>query len=401
MTLGSGKGVFVGFHEQRKIDVAYQVIHGQLSMDQAATLLQKSYRQTRRIVAKIKSKGILGAKHGNFGRTPVNKTQDSAKRVVLDLLRDRYYDFNLTHFRERLERDHQIRVPKESLRRWAHAEGLVKRAKKSRRRGKTHKTRPRLPRAGMMIQLDGSTHAWLGERGPKACLIGGIDDATSACPFAEFFPAEDTLSVLSTLKSIVERVGVPEVLYVDQAQHFGKHYNRILNVEWEKHLTHVERAMEELGCRVLFAQSPQAKGRIERMWNTFQDRLIPELRLQEVNRIPKANTYLQEHFIPEFNRKFSVAPAHKKSAFKPVPATWKDRLDWVFCIRDFRKVGSGETISWKGRTYLVNNNYGLTLKSLQIEIRTRIDGSHQAFFAGRTISLLDIGSTEFLNRKCA
>jgi hypothetical protein len=391
----------MGFHEQRKIDVAYQVIHGQLAMNQAALLLQKSYRQTRRIVAKIKAKGILGAKHGNFGKTPVNKTLDETKRVVLDLLRDRYFDFNLTHFREKLKTDHALSVPKETLRRWAHAEGLVKRAKKSRRRGKTHKRRARLPQAGMMLQLDGSTHAWLGERGPEACLIGAIDDATSHCPYAEFFPAEDTLSVLSTLKSIVERVGVPEVLYVDQAGHFGKHYNRKVYVEWEKHLTHVERAMEELGCRVLFAQSPQAKGRIERMWNTFQDRLIPEMRLQEIKRIPRANDYLLEHFIPEFNKKFSVAPAHKKSAFKPVPAPWKDRLDWVFCIREYRKVGLGETISWKGRTYLVGNDYGLSLKRAQIEIRTRLDGTHQAFYAGRAVSILDIGSTEFLNLKAA
>lgn len=401
MALDSTRGVYMGFHEQRKIDVAYQVIHGQLSMEQGAVLLQKSYRQTRRVVSKIKEKGILGAKHGNYGRVPVNKTPDNVRRVALDLLRDQYFDFNLTHYREKLEVDHGLRVPKETLRRWAHAEGLVKRAKKFRRRGRTHKTRPRLPRAGMMLQLDGSTHAWLGDRGPKACLVGAIDDATSVCPYAEFFPAEDTLSVLSTLKSIVERVGVPEVLYVDQAGHFGKNYNRTVYLDWEKHMTHVERAMDELGCRVLFAQSPQAKGRIERMWNTFQDRLIPEMRLQNINRIPKANDYLQKTFIPSFNQKFSVAPAHKKAAFKPIPSMWKDRLEWVFCIREFRKVGLGETISWNGRTYLVTNNYGLTLKRLQIEIRTKLDGSHGAFFAGRPVTLLDIGSTEFLNQKAA
>jgi len=401
MTLSSGGGVFMGFHEHRKIDVAYRVIHGQLGMDEAALLLQKSYRQTRRIVAKIKAKGVLGAKHGNFGRTPVNKTEEGRKRWVLDLLREQYFDFNLTHFREKLASDHGIQIPQETLRRWAHREGLVKRAKRSRRRAKPHRTRPRLPRAGMLLQFDGSTHAWFGNRGPECCLIGGIDDATSVCSYAEFFPAEDTLSVLATLKGIVQRVGVPEVLYVDQAGHFGKHYNRKLYVDWEKHLTHVERAMEELGCRVIFAHSPQAKGRIERMWDTFQDRLIPELRHAGIHRIPQANAYLQEKFIPSFNQKFSVASAHKKSAYKPIPKTWRDRLEWVFCIREFRKVSLGETISWQGRTFLVCNNYGLTLKRCQIEIRTQLDGSHQAFFAGRPIQLLDIGSTEFLNRKAA
>lgn len=401
MTSSSAGGIYMGFHEQRKVDIAFQVIHGQINLDQASVLLQKSYRQTRRIVSNVRKKGFLGVKHGNFGRTPINKKSGDFKKFVLDLLRETYFDFNLNHFREILEKEHKIEIKKETLRRWADSEGLVKRSRKTRRKLRQHKTRPRLPRSGMMLQLDGSMHGWFGEQNQKACLIGGIDDATSNCPFAQFSPAEDTLSVLSVLKAIVERVGVPEVLYVDQAQHFGKNYNRTVYLDWEAHLTHVERAMNELGCKVLFAQSPQAKGRIERMWNTFQDRLVPELRLKQIAEISAANEYLLKEFLPNFNKKFSVAPAHKKSAYRPVPALWKDRLEWVFCIREFRKVGLGETISWQGRTYLVTNNYGLTLKKRQIEIRTKLDGVHQAFFAGRKISLLDIGSTEFLNQKAA
>jgi len=156
-----------------------------------------------------------------------------------------------------------------------------------------------------------------------------------------------------------------------------------------------------LGCRVLFASSPQAKGRIERMWHTFQDRLIPELRVAGIDRIPSANTYLKDRFVPEFNQRFAVKPEQKKTAFKPVPKSWADRLDWVFSIREFRKVSLGETVSWNGRTYLVCNNYGLTLKSHTIEIRTNLQGETQAFFAGRSIGLTDIGSTQFLNLKAA
>lgn len=398
--MDSTKGVFMGFHEQRKLDIAYRVIHDQLTLEQASLLLQKSYRQTRRIVARIKKLGALGTKHGNFGRRPVNKTPDERRRLVLELLRDRYFDFNLAHFGEFLERDHGIKVPRETLRRWATREGLVKRARKTRRK-RSHRCRPRLPQAGMLLQMDGSTHRWFGRDGIESCLIGAIDDATSTCVHAELFPAEDTLSVLSTLKGIVERVGVPEVLYVDQAAHFGKRLNRTHVIEWEKHLTHVERAMEELGCRVLFAHSPQAKGRIERMWNTFQDRLVPEFRLAEIKRLPKANAYLQERFIPDFNRRFSVPTVRKKTAYKPIPQMWKGRLDWVFCIREFRKVSLGETISWRGRNYLVGNNYGLTLKNLQVEIRTRLDGTTQAFFAGRPVGLTDLGDTRTLNLKAA
>jgi transposase-like protein len=318
---------------------------------------------------------------------------------VLDLLRERYFDFNLAHFREKLGAEHGVEIKRETLRRWAGAYGLIKRARARKRRPRAYKTRARLPRAGMLLQMDGSTHRWFGKNGMSSCLIGAIDDASSVCTHAELFPAEDTLSVLSVLKSIVQKVGVPEVLYVDQAGHFGKRYNRMIHLNWQEHLTQVERAMQELGCRVLFASSPQAKGRIERMWHTFQDRLIPELRVAGIDRIPSANTYLKDRFVPEFNQRFAIKPAQKKTAFKPVPKIWADRLDWVFSIREFRKVSLGETVSWNGRTYLVCNNYGLTLKRHTIEIRTHLQGETQAFFAGRTISLTDIGSTESLNLK--
>lgn len=401
MVSGPNQGVFLSFYEQRTLDVASQVIHRQISLDQAALLLQKSYRQTRRIISRVRLMGALGVKHGNFGKRPANRIPDDRKRFVLDLLRDRYFDFNLAHFREKLAADHGLEIKRETLRRWATPEGLVKRGRTAGRRAKIRKARPRLPMAGMLLQMDGSTHRWMGNSGPECCLIGAIDDATSHCPYAEFFPAEDTLSVLSVLKSIVERVGVPEVLYVDQAGHFGKRHSRTVYLEWEKHLTHVEKAMQELGCKVLFASSPQAKGRIERMWNTFQDRLIPELRLSEVKRIPAANAYLQERFIPEFNQKFSVPPARKKSAFKPVPAIWKDRLDWVFSVREWRKVSLSETISWNSRTYLVTNQYGLTLRRSTIELRTNLQGETKAFFAGRPLGLTDIGSTTAINLRAA
>jgi hypothetical protein len=395
-------GVYLGFHEQRKLDVAYRVIHRQLNASEGARLLGKSLRQMKRIVAKIRAQGPPGAKHGNTGRQPWNRTDETTRKVVLQLLRERYFDFNLTHAREKLRDEHGLKIRRETLRKWAHAACLVKRAKRKRRSSaRPHKLRPRLPQAGMMLQMDGSKHRWLGKDSLEFCLIGAIDDATSICPYAEFSPAEDTLSVLSVLKNIVERVGVPEVLYVDQAGHFGNRLNRIYNFEWEKHLTHVERAMEELGCRVLFATSPQAKGRIERMWGTFQDRLVPELRLAEIKRIPSANAYLHEKFLPQFNRQFSVPPARKKTAFRPIPEPLRGQLEWVFSLRERRKVSSGESISWNAQTYVVNNAYGLTLKGHTIEIKTRIDGETRAFFAGRPLTLTPVTNAQDLRAKAA
>jgi transposase len=373
---------------QMEHDLVNRAIRGEMTAKQAARMLGRSYRQTKRLIAKVRRQGMAGVKHGNLGKKPWNLSSPELKQQVITLLRDRYFDFNLTHFAEKLRADHGIDVKRETLRNWAHEERLVKRAHHDAyRKPKIHRTRHRLPRAGMMLQMDGSTHRWIGATNPEACLIGTIDDATSICPYGEFFPGEDTLSVMTVLMRTIERVGVPEILYVDQAGHFGKLGTREKYVDWERHVTHVERAMAELGCRVLFAPTPQAKGRIERMWNTFQDRLIPELRIRSIGRIPSANAFLQNHFIPQFNQSFGKIASNPEPAFRPVPAQWSGRLDEVFVIRDWRKVTRGETISWDGQIYSVKHDYNQSLRGLQIELRTKLDGTWSAYHALRPVKL--------------
>ena len=137
------------------------------------------------------------------------------------------------------------------------------------------------------------------------------------------------------------------------------------------------------------------------MWDTFQDRLVPELRINEITTIPAANEFIASNFVPGFNRRFSVSPDVKQTAYKPIPKLWEGRLDWVFCKREFRKVDLGECVSWNGRTYLVSNDRGLSLKRATIEIRTTIDDRTQAFYAGRRVGLTDIGNTKTLNLKAA
>ncbi len=384
---GPTKGVFVSVKNQMDYDVIRQAMSGEITQMQAAVKLGKSYRQTKRLIKKVSELGIAGLLHGNRGSIAHNRCSDELKQEVLKLLRERYFDFNLTHFREKLETEHGIQVKRESLRKWAHEEKLVKRAHHQKRKPKIHRTRHRMPRIGMMIQMDGSSHRWVGKDNPECCLIGAIDDATGTCLYAEFFPAEDTLSVLTVLMKIVENFGVPEVLYVDQAAHFGKANTRSRFVNWKEHLTHVEHAMAELGCRVLFAPTPQAKGRIERMWNTFQDRLIPELRIRHIGRIPTANYFLHNHFIPEFNQRFATIPSDPNSSYQPIPQRFVGALDDVFCIREWRKVTPGETLSWDGKMYSVHHDYRYSIRGLQIELRTRLDGSWQAFHAHRPVEL--------------
>jgi transposase InsO family protein len=367
--------VVVNRKEQQTYELALEVIGGRLTLVEMSVLIGKSYRQTQRILKKIQQRSLLGVKHGNLGRTPANKIDERLKQEVLSLLKTRYFDFNLAHFREKLLADEGIRVNRESLRKWAKAEGLVKRAK--RRSRKVHKPRPRMPRAGQLVQFDGSEHDWFSGSGPICTLLGGIDDATGEILSLEFFPAEDTFSCLKCVHDIVAAHGLPEALYVDQGKCFGKVYR-------EQSTTQLGRALEELGCQMILASSPQAKGRIERLWNTLQDRLIAELRLHGINRIPVANEFLRTEFICGFNKRFSVPARERSPAYKKLPI---DSLRDVFCIKESRKIGSGNVFSFENRMLVVQEQRNLKFRT--VTVRSHYDGSIDYAVHGKRVLVQD------------
>jgi hypothetical protein len=280
--------------------------------------------------------------------------------------------------------EHQIELNHETTRRWAHQVNHVKRAHK-RKKKKPHPLRDRMPSEGMLLQMDGSSHDWLGN-GIRPSLIGNIDDASSKCCSAEFFPAEDRFAVMTNMKTTVETYGVPEAVYLDQAAAHGK--SRLFRkfAGWQDHITDFERALTEIGCRVIFASSAQAKGRIERMWNTFQDRLIPELRLRGIKTIPSANKFLKEHFIPYFNQQFSVLPVNPVSAWRPLSDTQRSQLNEIFCLKEYRKIQNGEIISFCGQIYVLKHDFDTSLAGMRIEIRTYLDGTQKFFYAGREVA---------------
>lgn len=359
--------------EQKTYELALEVAGGRLTLVEMSVLIGKSYRQTQRILKKVQAKSLLGVKHGNIGRTPSNRIDDELKQVVLSLLKTRYFDFNLTHFRERLQADEGIYVKRESLRKWAKTEGLVKRAK--RRSRKAHKPRPRMPKAGMLVQFDGSEHDWFSGKGPTCTLLGGIDDATGEVLGLEFFPAEDTFSCLKSVHDIVAQHGLPESLYVDQGKCFGKVYR-------EQSTTQLGRALEELGCRMILASSPQAKGRIERLWNTLQDRLIAELRFRGICRIPSANEFLKNEFIRSYNERFTIPARENQPAFRKLPL---DTLRDVFCVKESRKIGSGNVFSFEGKTFVVQDNRNLKFRT--ITVRCHYDGSVDHTVHGQKVAV--------------
>jgi hypothetical protein len=347
-----------------------EVVRQKLTVSEFAVLINKSYRQARRIIARIREKDALGVLHGNLGKTPHNKTDSKLADELVSLLETEYYDYNLTHFKETIEEEEGIIVGKNVIHRLARSKNLVKRPK--RRPRKIHKPRIRLPQIGMLIQFDGSEHNWFAN---IICdLIVGIDDATSKIVGAEFFIGETSLHCMKVIHDITVNHGIADAYYMDEAGYFGKK-------DRQQDHTHIGRALEALGSKVILAGSAQAKGRVERLFGTLQDRLIAEMRRANIKTIPQANEFLRGYVV-RFNKRFSVCPRSQETRFKPVdPAV---NLNLIFCKKERRKVTASQSFSWAGNTYVINNK-DQDYRFRRININTHMDGSTSFDILGKVI----------------
>lgn len=275
-----------------------------------------------------------------------------------------------------LQTNEHIVVKRETLRKWAHDIHHVKRAK--RRRSRVHKRRERMEAPGLMLQLDGSTHRWFGNN--KSCLIAMIDDANSDI-HAEFFPSETTAGCLKVMRSVIEKYGVFKTLYVDRAGIFGgpKRCN-FSRMQW---------ACEELGIEIIFASSPQGKGRIERAFDTLQDRLIPELRLHNIIDMAGANSYLQHVFIPQFWRKKLTVKA-RTPASEYTPLSRHTNLDDICITKGYRKIRNDHTFSYGNKFYFIESPIKHSIAHQKIEIRKGKNEQFSAYFAGRQLQVSEV-----------
>jgi transposase len=360
--------------EQLTLDIIAKISTGKMGRKEGQKILDVSERTLRRHLKEYLERGPIFVKHGNYKKAPANLTEPTLKREVQRLVREKYFDFNLTHCLEKLEQDHGIELSHDTLRRFSHEIGMVKRAK--RRTAKVRRRRDRMAQTGIMLQMDGSPHAWFD--GKESCLIGAIDDADSDVPFAEFFPSEDTLSCMRVIQKIIEKNGLFQILYVDRAGIFGgpKRAN----------FSQLKRALEELGIHVIFANSPEAKGRIERLWETLQDRLIPEMRLRGIRSYEAANDFLQDQFLPnEYAVKFKVVPENLVPGYKSLPLGIN--LNEVFCLKEERRCARDHTFGWGGETYRIDSELKHSIYKQKIQIRTYQDLTWKAFFAGKEIQV--------------
>jgi transposase len=371
---GSVERVLVSQETLNRDEVIRDFCVGRITRQEAAGALGKSERQVSRMVKRWRKKGVLGLEHGLVGRAPSNQVSAELKDRTLRLLQGKYSGFNLRHFHEYLvEREKVAGVSYDCVKRLARAAGLSRTKK---RRSKIRKRRARFSQAGYMLQMDGSKHVWW--QGKECCLIAGIDDATSDVPYGEFFPTESLEGYIRVLRGVIERRGVPRVLYVDRASWLGG-----LS---DEETSQFERMCGELGCRVIHAHSAEAKGRIERLWSTLQDRLVSEIRFEGVASIDQATRYLNSTFLPEtWMTKFTVQAESSVQIYLPRPAG-KD-LDQVFCLKLERKIRKDHTVLFGNELYGITAQLTHSLARRQAEIRIYPNGQIRGFWGGQDLEL--------------
>ncbi len=356
--------------ELRKLKVIEQVIEKRIKQRKAAKLLGLSVRQIIRLVKNVRREGAQGIIHKLRGKISNRRHEEKHKEKVLNLCRKKYEGFGPTLAQEKLEELDKLYVNRETLRQWMLVEGLWE----LQRKGRKHREwRERKACVGEMVQLDGSHHDWLEGRGPKLVLMGYIDDATSDV-FAWFYDYEGTVPALDSFYRYTKRNGLPHSVYLDRLRAYKGGTDGTLSVDEElegkrRSLSQFERALEELGVDVIHAQSPQAKGRIERLFRTFQDRLIKEMRLAGVRTKEEANRFL-ETYLPKYNLRFSVKAREQSNLHRPAPRD--QELRFILSVQTKRGVRNDNTIRHETKLYQLKLKTGKPLK--EVMVQERIDG---------------------------
>jgi transposase len=368
--------------EQHKLKMVIDYEAGKVHAQRAAELLGISKRQFRRLVAAYRQKGIAALAHGNRGREPANRISEQVRQEILRLAKETYQDYNDCHFTEELaEQPEPIVVSRSTLRRIRRAAGQGSPRKRRAPEYRSH--RERYPQAGMLLQTDGSRHDWLEGRGPWLTLVGMIDDADNEVPGAVFREEEDAAGYFLVLEQVCLTKGLPQALYADQHTIFQSPSQPSVEQELSGELprTQFGRLVDELGIQLIAARSPQAKGRIERLWGTLQDRLVKELRKAGANDLESANRVLAA-YLPKFNTRFQVKAAQPGSAYVPWPEEHHP-ADY-FCFKYTRTVTNDNTISFnKHRLQIHAGPQRQSYAKARVELRHYLDGSLAVFYHGK------------------
>jgi transposase len=376
----AGKDIIMATQEElKKLHVVRKAMENGITQNEAAEILDLSDRQVRRIASRIRLEGDEGVIHRLRGK-PSNRTLPDRPKI-LRIFKAKYPDFGPTLASEKLFERDKIKVNDETLRLWLIKDGI---SYKKRKKCPHRQWRERRRYFGEMIQMDGSDHDWLEGRGPRLIFMGYIDDATGT-PFGRFYEYEGTIPAMDSFKRYIEKYGIPVSLYIDK--HAAYKSKKKLSVEDELNnkdpLTQFTRALGELGVEVIYANSPQAKGRIERLFGTFQDRLLKELRLEKARTKDEANK-VAERFLPKYAKRFSVKAVYSDDLHRPIPKGLD--MDKILCIREEHPLRNDFTVIHDKKLYQIEDD----TRAKKVTVEERIDGSMLITYKDKPLKFKEI-----------
>jgi transposase len=372
--------------EQKRLLVLNEVLAGRVTGQEAAEVLGLSLRHTRRLIAGYRQTGAAALAHGNRGRPPANKVDEKVAEEIVRLARAEYLDYNDTHFSEELAERHGIVVSSPTVRRLRRSNGLA--SPRKRRPPRHRRRRQRYPQSGMLLQVDGSRHDWLEGRGPWLTLHAAIDDATNEVPWAVFREEEDATGYALLLHHISQSHGLPLALYADRHTIFQSPREPTLEEQLAglEPRTQMGQLINSLDVGLIAARSPQAKGRVERLFGTLQDRLVKELRRKGASTLAEANDVLRT-YLPRFNKRFMKPAAQPGSAYRPRLS--RAEANARICFIYWRTVSNDHTIALFGHDVaLPDLPVRLNLAHRRIQLHHRMDGRLAVVYKGQVLGKL-------------
>lgn len=383
--------------EQLKLEVIQRIMDNQVEISKAAQILGLSDRSIYRLLSRVRIGGVKAVIHGNRGNNHAGKITEAYKQKVKDFAVGKYKGFNDRHFQEKLLEKESIQINRESLRLILREAGIS--AKQKRRGRKYRRHRDRKEAVGIMLQIDASRHDWLESRGPVMTIVGAIDDASGEV-WARFENSESTWAYLRLIRQIAIDKGLPLSLYSDRHTifHSPKEATIVDQLEGKQFRTQFGKSMDELGIKIIKAYSPQAKGRIERVWGTFQDRLIAEMRLEGIKNREEANNFLPS-FLKDFNKKFCCKPKKQIVAFRKSPPV--KELDRILCLKEPRTVSKDHTIKFHGLLLQIPpSRKWASIAGQKVLVLQHSNGSVEIMYKKQSVARFSYESIKNIVKKC-
>lgn len=376
--------------ERLRLKVIEELTEGKINGTTAAVKLNLSVRQVKRLKNVFKEKGVKGLIHKARGQIGTRKTCVSVEKKIVEIITEKYSDFGPLLAWEKIEEIHRIKIGRETVRQIMIRNNIWE--SKKRRRSQYFSWRDRRSSYGELEQFDGSYHDWFEGRNPlvpEACLLATIDDATGKITNAKFDYNESVTAVFSFWSEYISQNGIPVEIYLDKFSTYKiNHKSAVDNFEL---MTQFKRAMKELGTNIISANTPQAKGRIERLFETLQDRLVKEMRLTNINTIEDANRFLKDKFIPWYNERYAVIPKSNNNCHRKLDISTGIKLKSIFAKHYAREINNDFTVYYRSRYYQLEEIQPTTVfKGDKVLIEVRLNNSIKIKYKGHYLNFIEL-----------